>query len=97
MIYVGYVAENLKNKPSEYITSGRFFCSIETHEGPQMMNMFTDLLGDHILTYGTDYPHAESRFPDTVDMVMSWQNQGVPAAVLDKVLWQNPVAFFGEP
>jgi predicted TIM-barrel fold metal-dependent hydrolase len=97
LIYVGYCNENLKYKPSEYITSGRFFCSIEMHEGPQMMKMFTEILGEDILTLGTDYPHAESRFPESVDRVLAWADAGVDESAINKMLWDNPVAFFGEP
>jgi len=97
LIYVGYCNENLKYKPSEYITSGRFFCSVEMHEGPQMMKMFTEILGDGILTLGTDYPHAESRFPESVDRVLAWTEAGVEEGAIKKMLWDNPVAFFGEP
>ena len=97
LVYVGYCNEDLKLKPSEYITSGRFFCSIEMHEGPQMMRLFTETLGDNILTFGTDYPHAESRFPESVDRVLSWQESGISETAIKKLLWDNPVAFFGEP
>jgi predicted TIM-barrel fold metal-dependent hydrolase len=67
------------------------------HEGPQMMKMFTEILGDHILTFGTDYPHAESRFPESVDRVLAWKDSGVDEGAIKKLLWDNPVAFFGEP
>lgn len=97
LIYVGYCNEDLKCKPSEYLTSGRFFCSIEMHEGPQMAKMFSELMGEDILTFGTDYPHAESRFPESVDLVLGWRDSGVAPKVIEKMLWDNPVAFFGEP
>jgi len=38
--YVGSTAE-LKRRPSEYLTSGRFFCSIERAEGEDMFNTVT--------------------------------------------------------
>ncbi len=97
LIYVGYCDENLKYKPSEYIKSGRFFCSVEMHEGPQMVKMFTEILGDHILTLGTDYPHAESRFPESLDKVIAWKNEGISEATIKKLLWDNAIRFFGEP
>ena len=94
-IYVGYVAE-LEHKISEYITGGRFFASIEQHEGPDMVRHVNDSLGDHILMFGSDYPHAESRFPETVDRTLAWQNVTGPEA-MKKMMWDNPVRFFGEP
>ena len=96
MTYVGYVAEDLKHKPSEYMAGGRFFASIEMHEGPDMVRTVSELMGDDILMMGTDYPHAESRFPESVDRVLAWREQ-VSEGVLRKMLWDNPVRFFGEP
>ena len=93
--YMGYVAEGLKHKPSEYLTSGRFACSIVQHEGPDMVRMVNELMGDHILMFGSDYPHAESRFPDSVNDVVGWE--GIPPSSMQKLLWDNAVRFFGEP
>lgn len=97
MIYVGYVNETLKSKPSEYLTSGRFFASIEMHEGPEMAKNVIDLLGDGILMMGSDYPHAESRFPESVEKVISWKDAGVSEDALRKLLWENATRCFGEP
>lgn len=97
MEYVGYVNEDLKFKPSEYLASGRFRCSIEMHEGGDMGALVTELLGDGILMMGTDYPHAESRFPESVDRVLEWQKSGMSEDNLRKLLWDNAVSFFGEP
>ena len=43
------------------MTSGRFFASVVIHEGEKMARMVTDFLGDSVLMYSSDYPHAESR------------------------------------
>jgi predicted TIM-barrel fold metal-dependent hydrolase len=56
---------------------------------------YAAMLGDHVLMYASDYPHAESRFPDSVDKVLSWSSLG-PAA-LRKLMWDNAVRFYGEP
>jgi predicted TIM-barrel fold metal-dependent hydrolase len=93
--YVGYVAEGLKHKPSEYMTSGRFFCSIVAHEGPEMVEVVNRLLGDHILMFGSDYPHSESHFPGSVDQILGWKR--LSEDTLRKLLWENPVRAFGEP
>jgi predicted TIM-barrel fold metal-dependent hydrolase len=94
--YMGYVADDLKHKPSEYMTSGRFFASIVLHEGAEMMKLVTEMLGDGILMFGSDYPHAESRFPNSVDRVLTW-GETVNQRAIEKLLWENPVRFFGEP
>ena len=80
---------------SEYLTGGRFFASIVLHEGEEMVRMVTDDLGDHVLMFGSDYPHAESRFPDSVDKVLCWKSLGEDR--MRKMIWDNPVRFFGEP
>lgn len=97
MEYVGFVAEGLLKKPSEYMSSGRFFSSIEIHEGPKMMKMVLDLLGDDLLMMGSDYTHPESRFPESYDKVLAWSQAGISHEALTKLMWGNPVACFGEP
>jgi predicted TIM-barrel fold metal-dependent hydrolase len=94
-VYMGHVNENLKHQLSEYVTGGRFFASIVLHEGEQMVKMVMDDLGDHILMFGSDYPHAESRFPGSVDKVLSWDT--LTPHRMQKLMWENPVRFFGEP
>ncbi len=69
--YVGSTAA-LKMKPSEYLKSGRFFCSVERHEGADMFDMVSRFLGDDVLMYASDYPHSECQFPDTVDNFLRW-------------------------
>jgi predicted TIM-barrel fold metal-dependent hydrolase len=96
VIYLGYVNEDLKRKMSEYTTDGRFFIAIEQHEGPEMAKMFNNFLGDHLLMFGSDYPHAESRFPESADKVLAWENI-VGREAMQKMMWDNAVRFFGEP
>lgn len=93
--YMGYVAEGLQHKPSEYMTSGRFATSIVLHEGPEMARMVNELMGDHVLLFGSDYPHSESRFPESVDQVLGWES--ITPASMQKLLWDNAVRIFGEP
>ena len=47
--YMGYVSSSLKKKPSEYLTGGRFFCSIVLHEGAEVARMVNELMGDHFV------------------------------------------------
>ena len=39
----------LKQKPSEYVTSGRYFQSIEIPEGASLTNAVSDLVGEDVL------------------------------------------------
>ncbi|MBV8085708.1 MAG: amidohydrolase [Chloroflexi bacterium] len=93
--YMGYVGQDLKHKPSEYVMGGRFFASIVLHEGPEMIRVVNDLLGDQILMFGSDYPHAESRFPESVRRVQGWDQ--LRAEEQRKLFWDNAVRAFGEP
>ena len=72
-VYVGGTAP-LKKKPSEYMASGRFFCSIEHHEGEDMFSMSPTSSGDDVLMYASDYPHSECQFPNSVDNILAWQS-----------------------
>jgi len=96
-IYIGEgaVPKNLQHKFSEYMVNGRFSAGIVIHEGEKIAKMVTDFLGDHVLMYASDYPHAESRFPESVDKVQSWKSLGNQA--LGKLMWDNAVRFYGEP
>jgi predicted TIM-barrel fold metal-dependent hydrolase len=53
-------------------------------------------MGDHLLMFGSDYPHAESRFPESADRVLAWE-QAIGREAMTKLMWDNAVRFFGEP
>jgi len=91
--YMGYVNENLQQSMWEYMTGGRFFSSIVLHEGEDMVRMVNELMGDHVLMFGSDYPHAESRFPKSVDIVADWKSIG--EASMKKLMWDNAAKCFG--
>ncbi|HEY3115992.1 MAG TPA: amidohydrolase family protein [Chloroflexota bacterium] len=95
VMYMGYVNEHLEYKMSEYMTGGRFFAATVLHEGEELVKMVTDLLGDHVLTFGSDYSHPESRFPTSADIPFDWTS--LTQEQLRKLMWDNPVRFFGEP
>ncbi len=93
--YMGYVAEGLQQNMSGYMTSGRFFASIVLHEGGRMVKMVSQELSHDILMFSTDYPHPETRFPDSVDLMLGWDE--LDADLKRKSFWDNAVACFGEP
>ena len=84
-VYVGGTAP-LKHTPSEYMASGRFFCSIEHQEGEDMFHAVTGFLGDDVLMYASDYPHGESHFPKSTGIVLGWE---MPETRRRKLLWDN--------
>lgn len=89
--YVGSIAP-LKHKCSEYITGGRFFCSIEMHEGEEMFDLVTNYLGDNVLMYASDYPHSECRFPDSADHVLAWSKMNEETR--QKLMWGNAARLY---
>jgi predicted TIM-barrel fold metal-dependent hydrolase len=82
---------DLKQTPSEYVTSGRYFQTIEMSEGLPVTRSVIDQLGDGILMYASDYPHGESWFPHSVETVMAWD---LPDPVKRKLFWDNAVNFY---
>jgi uncharacterized protein len=90
-VYVGGTAP-LKLKPSEYLTSGRFFCSIERQEGEDMFNTVTQYLGDDVLMYASDYPHSECQFPESIDNILVWSS--ISPDQRRKLFWDNANRFY---
>ncbi len=90
-VYVGGIAP-LKHTPSEYLRSGRFFCTIERHEGEDMFNYVTRVLGDDVLMYASDYPHGECQFPDSLDNILKWSS--LKPDTRRKLLWDNATRFY---
>lgn len=81
----------LRQTPSEYVTGGRYFQSIEMSEGEAVTKSVMEILGDHILMYASDYPHGESWFPKSVETVMAWN---LPEPTKRKFLWDNALRFY---
>ena len=81
----------LKYRPSEYVTSGRYFQSIEIPEGAPLTNAVCDLLGDEVLMYASDYPHGESHFPQSACIVLGWD---LPEPRKKKLLWDNATRLY---
>ena len=88
--YVGSTQE-LKMKPSDYLKSGRYFCSVERHEGDDMYRAVTSFLGDDVLMYASDYPHSECQFPETVENFLKWD---VTPVQRQKLMAGNADRFF---
>ncbi len=73
------------------LTSGRFFSSIEMHEGEDMFNCVTGFAGDDVLMYASDYPHSECHFPNSVDYILGWSS--LKLETRQKLLWDNAARF----
>jgi predicted TIM-barrel fold metal-dependent hydrolase len=81
----------LKGKPSEYVMSGRYFQSIEIPEGGELTNAVADLVGESVLMYASDYPHGESHFPKSVELVLGWD---MAESRKRRLFWDNAVRFY---
>ena len=89
----GSVPDGLKHTPVEYARMGRVFCGIDFSEGVEMTKAVTDLVGDHVLMYQSDYPHPETVFPEHADTVIAWR-QALGEAGMNKLMWENATRFF---
>ena len=81
----------LKGLPSSYVRNGRYFQSIEPPEGSDLTNSVIDLVGEDVLMYASDYPHGESHFPHSVEMVMEWKMSETRRR---KLFWDNAVRYY---
>ncbi len=65
-----------------------------TGEVPEGEKITTDVItsvGEGVLMYASDFPHSESHFPDTVDMVLDWK---MPQSRKRILLWDNALRFY---
>jgi predicted TIM-barrel fold metal-dependent hydrolase len=77
----------LQRKPSEYIGGPQYFQSIQLYEGEQSLRHAIEALGEDTLMFATDYPHSESWFPKSVDVVLRWDS--IREGARRKLLWEN--------
>lgn len=78
--------------PSEVLKRNFWFCAIDDTSG----FLTRDVIGvDHLLVE-SDYPHADSTWPDTQPRLRK-QLRGVPDAEIAKICWQNAVDLFRMP
>jgi len=78
-----FEAPDLKRKPSEYFLSNCFL-SVEADEAT--VKDYVAWYGDHNLVFSTDYPHADSKYPRSIEYFAK-----LPLAESSrrKVLWDN--------
>jgi predicted TIM-barrel fold metal-dependent hydrolase len=77
----------LARKPSEYIRGPQYFQSIQLHEGELSLRQALEALGEDTLMFATDYPHSESWFPKSVEVVLGWTS--ISETARRKLLWDN--------
>jgi len=84
-----HVLPVLKQRPSDYIRGPQYFQSIQIYEGEQSLRHAFEALGDETLMFATDYPHSESWFPKSAEIVLGWKSLSEPSR--RKLLWDNAV------
>jgi predicted TIM-barrel fold metal-dependent hydrolase len=78
-----YEAPELTMKPSEYLKRNCFL-SVEADEA--MVRQYVEVFGDDNLVFSTDYPHADSKFPKSVETFLRLP---LAPASQRKILWDN--------
>jgi len=89
----GAVPADLQHTPIEYVQAGRVFCGIDQSEGPEMTKAVIDLLGDGVLMFLSDYPHPETLFPETIDIVIGWRGV-IGEQATRRLMGENAARFF---
>ena len=79
----------LKMAPSDYFKR-QCFASVEPDETPA--KYVIDYMGNDRLVFSTDFPHGDSRFPDSVEYFLK-----LPISDEDKrkILWDNCANYYG--
>ncbi len=85
----GHALPPLKHRPSEYVRGPRYFQSVQLYEGEQSLLHAIAALGEDTLMFATDYPHSESWFPKSVEVVLGWA--GLAETAKRKLFWDNAV------
>jgi predicted TIM-barrel fold metal-dependent hydrolase len=57
----------MKKEPVEYLLGGN--CYVGTDPDEVMLPAVIETFGDDIILYGSDYPHADSKFPNSVKLL----------------------------
>jgi predicted TIM-barrel fold metal-dependent hydrolase len=79
--------------PTELLQRNFWFCMLDD---PNTLRFQRDVIGvDHIVLE-VDYPHSDASWPDTQE---KWREQfdGLPAADVRKMAWQNAAELFQHP
>ncbi len=86
-----YEAPELTMKPSDYLRRNCFL-SVEADE--ETVRQYVEVFGDDNLVFSTDYPHADSKFPKSVE---SFRTLPLSASAQKKILWDNWARLYAVP
>jgi len=85
------VGDTVKMKPSDYF---RRQCWVSFEPEEPYIPAVIDSIGEDRLLFASDYPHPDHP-PDILDEVMELEGV-LTKKVLKKILWDNPLAFYGK-
>jgi predicted TIM-barrel fold metal-dependent hydrolase len=80
----------LAMEPSEYVKAGNVFVTCEPDE-----KTLPDCIrhaGEDLPMYASDYPHGDSKFPESVKLLRS--REDLPPGVKEKILGRNAARFY---
>ncbi|HZF39422.1 MAG TPA: amidohydrolase family protein [Blastocatellia bacterium] len=80
----------MKKEPVEYLSSGS--CYLTTEPDEVMLPAVIETFGDDFILFGSDYPHADSKFPDSVKLIK--ERADIPERSKEKIL-SNGARFLG--
>lgn len=81
----------MKKEPLEYVTSGN--CYFGTEPDEKMLPVVIDLMGEDSILFGSDYPHRDSRFPNSVKWMRD--RSDISETAKQKILGENGMRFLG--
>jgi len=81
-----------KQKPSEYVKSGRVFISVETDE--ELLPQAAKVVGEDVLLYASDWPHWDHEYPDNIRYLES--REDMSPELKQKVLSDNATRLYGD-
>jgi hypothetical protein len=81
----------MKKDPLEYIASGS--CYFGTEPDETMLPAVIDLIGEEFLLFGSDYPHSDSKFPNSVKWMR--ERSDIAETARQKILSENGMRFMG--
>jgi predicted TIM-barrel fold metal-dependent hydrolase len=80
----------MKKEPVEYLLSGSCYLAMEPDE--VMLPAVIKTFGDDFILFGSDYPHTDSKFPESVKFVRG--RTDISEASKEKIL-SNGAKFLG--
>ncbi|HKA19639.1 MAG TPA: amidohydrolase family protein [Blastocatellia bacterium] len=81
----------MKREPLEYITGGSCYFSTEPDE--RLLPVVMKMIGDDYLLYSSDYPHTDSKFPNSVKWIRERSDISEEAKI--KLLGVNAARLYG--